>query len=187
MVCQACGTPVAEGVHFCSKCGAQVVAAQPVYSQPPTPPMYGQPPMPMYMSRVQRNLQTLGILWCILGVYRVVTGLFGIFFLRAFTTHNFGDDAWMFGGRFHRPAPPMWIGELWPLIALATVVLAALALATGFGLLNRRPWGRTIAIIAAIVAIVKFSVLGAALGIYTLWVLAPGASGLEYDAIADRS
>src|ERR1700761_595793 len=111
MVCQACGTPVAEGVHFCSKCGAQVVATQPVHAQPPT---YPQPPIPMFMSRVQRNLQTLGILWCVLGVYRVVTGLFGIFFLRAFTTHNFGDDAWMFGGRFHRPAPPMWIGELWP-------------------------------------------------------------------------
>jgi hypothetical protein len=43
-----------------------------------------------------------------------------------------------------------------------------------------------VAIIAAIFALIKFP-LGTALGIYTLWVLAPGASGLEYDAIADRS
>jgi hypothetical protein len=183
MVCQACGTPVVESVHFCSKCGAQVVATQPVYAQPPG---YPQPPMPMYLPRVQRNLQTLGIMWCILGVYRVVTGLIGIIFLRAFTTHNFGDDAWMFGGRFHGPMPPMWIGGLWPLIAVATVFAAALALAAGFGLLNRRPWGRIVAIIAAILALLKFP-FGTALGIYTLWVLAPGASGLEYDAIADRS
>jgi zinc-ribbon domain len=183
MVCQACGTPVVESVHFCSKCGAQVVATQPVYAQPPA---YPQPPMPMYLPRVQRNLQTLGIMWCILGVYRVVTGLIGIIFLRAFTTHNFGDDAWMFGGRFHGPLPPMWIGGLWPLIAVATVFAAALALAAGFGLLNRRPWGRIVAIIAAILALLKFP-FGTALGIYTLWVLAPGASGLEYDAIADRS
>jgi hypothetical protein len=28
---------------------------------------------------------------------------------------------------------------------------------------------------------------GTALGIYTLWVLAPMASGMEYDAIADRN
>lgn len=176
MVCQACGTPVAEGVHFCSKCGAQVVAAQ---------PMYAQPPILMYLPRVQRNLQTLGILWCVLGVYRVVTGLIGVIFLRAFTTHNFGDS-WMFGGRFHGPFPPMWFGGLWPVIAVATVFTAALALVAGYGLLNRRPWGRIVAIIAAILALLKFPI-GTALGIYTLWVLAPGASGLEYDAIADRS
>jgi len=74
MVCQACGTQVAEGVPFCSKCGAQVTPAQPVYAA------YAQPPMPMYMSRVQRHLQTLGILWCVFGVYRVIGGLIGMFF-----------------------------------------------------------------------------------------------------------
>ncbi len=72
------------------------------------------------------------------------------------------------------------------MIAIATVVAAALALVTGFSLLTRRPWGRVLAIVAAILALLKFP-LGTALGIYTLWVLAPGASGLEYDAIADRS
>jgi hypothetical protein len=177
MVCQACGTPLAEGVHFCSKCG-QVVASQPVYSRPP---------MPMYLPRVQRNLQTVGVLWCVLGVYRVVSGLIGMVFLRAFTTHNFGDDSWMFGRHWHGPITPMWMGDLWPVIAIVTVCAAALALVTGYSLLTRRPWGRTLAIIVSILALVKFSIFGAALGIYTLWVLAPGASGLEYDAIADRS
>ena len=177
MVCQACGTPVGEGVHFCPKCGAQVVMAQ---------PMYAQPPMPMYLPRVQRNLQTLGILWCVLGVYRVINGLIGVIFLRAFTTHNFGNDAWIFGGRFHGAFPPMWMAGLWPMIAFATVFAAAVALVAGYGLLNRRPWGRIVAIVAAILALIKFP-LGTALGIYTLWVLAPGASGLEYDALADRS
>jgi hypothetical protein len=177
MVCQACGTPIAEGVHFCSKCGAQIAMAQ---------PMYAQPPMAMFLPRVQRNLQTLGILWCVLGVYRVISGLIGIIFLRAFTTHNFGNDAWMFGGRFHGAFPPMWMAGLWPVIAVTTIFAAVLALAAGYGLLNRRPWGRIVAIIAAILALIKFP-LGTALGIYTLWVLGPGASGLEYDAIADRS
>jgi hypothetical protein len=142
--------------------------------------------MPMYIPRVQRNLQTLGILWCVLGVYRVVAGLFGIIFLRAFTTHNFGDDAWMFGGRWHGPFPPMWFSGLWPLVAGATIFTAALALIAGYGLLQRRPWGRVVAIIAAILALIKIP-FGTALGIYTLWALAPGASGLEYDSIADRS
>lgn len=177
MVCQACGTQVAEGLHFCSKCGAQVVAARPAYVQPP---------IPIFMSRVQRHLQTLGILWCIFGVYRVVSGLIGIIFLRAFTTHNFGDDRWMFGNHWHAPFTPMWIGGLWPIIAVATVCTAALALLSGYSLLTRRPWGRILAIIAAILALLKFP-FGTALGIYTLWALAPGASGFEYDAVADRS
>jgi hypothetical protein len=177
MVCQACGTPVAEGVHFCSKCGSQVIAAQQVYARPP---------MPMYLPRVQRHLQTLGILWCVFGVLRVIGGLVGMIFLRAMTTHNFGDDAWMFGGRWHGPFAPMWIGSLWPVIAVTAVFAAALALIAGYGLLNRRPWGRVVAIIAGVLALIKFPI-GMALGIYTLWVLASGASGLEYDAIADRS
>ena len=177
MVCQACGTPIAQGVHFCSKCGAQVGTPQ---------PMYAQPPMPMYLPRVHRHLQTLGILWCVLGVYRVVSGLMAMIFFRALTTHNFGNDAWMFGGRFHGALPPMWMAGFWPLIAIGSIFTAALALVAGYGLLNRAPLGRTVGIIAAIFALIKFPI-GTALGIYTLWVLAPGASGLEYDAIADRS
>jgi hypothetical protein len=142
--------------------------------------------MPIYLPRVQRNLQTLGILWCVLGAYRVVAGLIGMIFFRAFATHNFGNDAWMFGGRFHGGFPTMWMAGLWPVIAVATIFGAALAVVAGYGLLNRRPWGRIVAIIAAVLALIKFPI-GTALGIYTLWALAPGASGLEYDAIADRS
>jgi hypothetical protein len=140
----------------------------------------------MYLPRVQRNLQTMGILWCVLGAYRILSGLIGIAFLRAFTTHNFGDDGWMFGNHWHGAFGPTWMGNLWPLVAVTAIFSAALALTAGFGLLNRRPWGRIVAIIAAVLALLKFP-LGTALGIYTLWVLAPGASGLEYDAIADRS
>ena len=80
----------------------------------------------------------------------------------------------------------MWFGSLWPIVAVATVFTAALALIAGYGLLQRKPWGRVVAIVAAVLALIKFP-FGTALGIYTLWVLAPGASGLEYDSIADRT
>jgi hypothetical protein len=180
MVCQACGTSIGEGVHFCPRCGAQVTATQPAYRG------YPQPPMPMYIPRVQRNLQTLGILWCVLGVYRAVSGLVGVIFLKAFTTHHFGDDAWLFGGRWHGPMMPIWFSGLWPVVAVTTILAAAMALIAAYGLLQRRPWGRVVAIIAAILALLKIP-FGTALGIYTLWVLAPSASGLEYDSIADRS
>jgi hypothetical protein len=191
MVCQACGSQVGEGVHFCSKCGAQVVSSQPAYSQPPnsTQPAYSgyaQPPMPLLVTRVQRHLQTLGILWCVFAAYRIIGGVIGMFFLRMFTLRGFGGGDWPFSDRYHSMFGPSWLGSLMPVIAVYTVVMAALALLVGYSLLTRRPWGRTLAVVVGIMTLFK-PILGTALGIYTLWALAPGASGLEYDSIADRS
>ena len=73
MVCQACGFAIGEGVHFCPRCGAQVVAAQPMAGQP----VYANyPPAQMYrpVPRVHRNLQLLGILWCAFGALRLLSG-----------------------------------------------------------------------------------------------------------------
>lgn len=180
MVCQACGSPAVEGVHFCSRCGAQLTPAQPVYVAP-------LQPLNLPLPRVQRHLQALGILWCVFGVYRVAGGLFGIFVLRVMTLRNFGGG-WPFGshlgGSFsHGPA---WLGALFPFIAAYTIVAVALSLLVGYSLLTRQPWGRTLAIVVGILILLK-PILGTALGIYTLWVLAPSTSALEYDAIADRS
>jgi hypothetical protein len=180
MVCQACGAPVVEQVHFCPKCGVQMVAAQPTYAA------YPPPPMRMQVPRVQRNLQILGILWCAFGVYRVIGGLVGMFFLRAVTMGGFGSDGWPFGGHMGGPFGSTWMASLVPFIAVYTAVTAALALLVGYSLLTRRPWGRTLAIVVGILTLLK-PLLGSALGIYTLWVMAPSASGEEYDAIADRS
>ena len=181
MVCQACGAAIAEGVHFCSRCGAQVVATPPMYQA------YQQPPMPLYVPvpRVPRHLQSLGVLWCLFGVYRIVGGLFGMFFFRVATIHTRFGSEWPFGpmgGSFG----PQWMNAMLPLIATAVAISAGLALLVGYSLLTRRPWGRTLAIIVAILSLLKIP-FGTALGIYTLWVLAPADSGAEYDSIADRT
>jgi ABC-type glycerol-3-phosphate transport system permease component len=179
MVCQACGAPVAEQVHFCPKCGVQMVAAQPTYAAYPPAPIHTQVP------RVQRNLQALGILWCVFGAYRVISGLIGMFFLRAVSIGGFGAG-WPFDGHVGGTFGPAWMTSLLPVIAVYTVITAALALLVGYSLLTRRPWGRTLAIVVGILTLLK-PLLGTALGIYTLWVLAPSVSGYEYDAIADRA
>src|SRR3984885_11401659 len=111
MVCQACGTLVVESFHYCQKWGAKVIP--PI--QQPQPPMYAgypQPPVPMYIPRVQRNLQVMGILWCVLGGYRIASGLFAITFLRALSTHNFGNDGWVFGRHWGGTFNPLWMGNL---------------------------------------------------------------------------
>jgi hypothetical protein len=189
MACTACGTPVAAGVNFCPRCGAQtaVPAAygdQPVYAAPgyPPPPIYANPYMPR--PRVQRHLQTLGILWYVYAAYRGMAGLIGVFALNFMARSHFGDG-WPMGHGFFSGAPS-WMAALAPVIAVYTVVTVALAIFTGFSLLNRKPWGRTLGIVVAILALLK-PVMGTALGIYTLWVLAPEASGMEYDAMTDRT
>ena len=181
MVCQACGNSVEAGVRFCPKCGAQIAAVPPpsAYAPPHTQPY---PQMMAPRPRVQRNLQTLGILWCIFGAYRVVSGLIAIFILRVATFHNFGNAGWQWGGH----VSPMWMGVLIPIITLVSILTAFLAFLVGFGLLRRQSWARVLGIVVAILALLKFPV-GTALGIYTLWVLVPSESAMEYEAIADRS
>src|ERR1035437_10738196 len=82
MVCQACGNLV-QGT-FCSRGGAQVVA-------PPVPPapMYGVPAAMMAASRVHRHVQTLGILWCVYGAYRAITGIVAGLFLTGMSSGAF--------------------------------------------------------------------------------------------------
>lgn len=175
MVCPACGAEIAQDVRFCSKCGVQA----------PIPPAYPAYPPAAYVSRVRRHLQTLGILWCVYGVYRLVRGLIAMTFLRAFTLHAFGGG-WPFWSYYHGPSPAPWMHVLVPVIAAIAVVWTVLALLVGYALLTRKPWGRVLAIVLAILSLIKIP-FGTALGIYTLWVLAPGVSGMEYEEIADRS
>lgn len=200
MVCQVCGSEVTGAdVRFCPRCGAQIIA-QPAAPQPsaqgaapaPRPPTQqyaGYQPYPPYppmvvVPRVHRHLQTLGTLWCVYGIYRVLTGFFGMFFLRAFAGRHWGG--WDGGpwGNWGMHGPP-WMAFL-PVIITVAVVMASLSLVVGYGLLTRRSWARIFAIVLAVFALFKIP-FGTALGIYTLWVLAPTASAMEYDAIADHS
>lgn len=181
MVCASCGTNTTSVGRFCPHCGAHFVA-QPLTSTPyPTPTPY----MPRFLSRVRENLQTLGVLWVAYGVLRLLTGFVGMFFLRAFAfrPHRF-DFRPHYISIFHTGFPGA--GGLLPFVGTATVVGVTVALFAGFSLLNRKPWGRTLGIVAGILALFTFPV-GTALGIYTLWVLAPTQSGFEYDSVADRS
>jgi hypothetical protein len=59
------------------------------------------------------------------------------------------------------------------------IAMAVTGFLVGFGLLERRPWARSLAIVLAVIALLH-PLLGTALGIYTLWVLLPAESEEEY-------
>lgn len=184
MFCPTCGATV-EG-SFCSRCGAPVQAAS---AQTPPP---GYPPQPVppihpayhhfYTPRVASHIQTLSILWLVYAGYLVLTGVVAALFLMGISAHGF--MAWAVPNS-NIPFAPMasFMGIIAGFVLGATIIGAILAVITGLALLNRRPWGRIFALITGVLALIKFPA-GTALGIYTLWVLAPGTSGPEYEAIA---
>ena len=59
------------------------------------------------------------------------------------------------------------------------VTSGAVGFVAGWGLLNREPWGRVLALVLGFIALIHVP-LGTALGIYTLWVLLPANAEDEY-------
>jgi hypothetical protein len=66
------------------------------------------------------------------------------------------------------------------------LAIAAMGFFTGWGLLQREAWARTVALVVGFVALLRIP-LGTALGIYTLWVLLPSQSNEEYAAMAQAA
>lgn len=172
MVCPACGGPV-QGA-FCARCGTPLR----------TPPPYPAPPPFAYVPRVPRHLQALGVLWCVYGAYRAARGTFAALFLMGIATHGI-FRAW--GSPRVFPFLPWdpWMAGAATFLAAISLVGAVASFAVGFSLLQRKTWGRLLAIAMGILVLIRIP-LGTALGIYTLWVLAPAASALEYDALTNR-
>jgi hypothetical protein len=135
----------------------------------------------MAYDRVSRNIHGLGILWLVYAGLRIFSGLFGVLFLHGLFGRHFGNTDFNLGWS---PFGSMWLASLWPMALFSLLTSVCCILLTGYALLTRQPWGRIFAIVFGILALIHLP-LGTALGIYTLWVLAPGISGYEYAALAD--
>jgi hypothetical protein len=68
-------------------------------------------------------------------------------------------------------------------LGIYLAITAVIGLLVGWGLLDRQPWARMFAIIVGCLKLIDFP-LGTALGIYTLWVLAPQGADAEYQRLA---
>ena len=173
MNCSACGNPLLPDARFCPRCGSQTFFQQQPGSAYPQPPMV--------YDRVSRNIQGLGILWLVYAGLRTFSGLFGVLILHGLFGSHFGNSDFNLGWS---PFGSMWLASLWHMALFSLLTSVCCILLTGYALLTRQPWGRIFAIIFGILALIHLP-LGTALGIYTLWVLAPGVSGDEYAALAD--
>jgi hypothetical protein len=176
MYCSACGFALAQGQAVCPQCGRPVPAPFPT-SGPPIPGFESQ------LLSYSNQLRALSIVWFVYAGLTLLFGFIGLAFAKAILLHHFGST-WMHGPwESGTGIPNSWI----PLIALrfASVFLvgrAALAIAAGWGLYERAPWGRIIAVIAAVLCLLKFP-LGTALGIWTLVMLLGYRNSTLYDRL----
>jgi hypothetical protein len=139
------------GQQYCSRCGKQAGAA---------------PLMPPARSRLAGHIRLLGILWLAVSAFRLLPGLLFLF------------------------AGPFWIGfvpaevramvfGLVGIFGAFFLIGALLGFAAGWGLLERKPWSRTLTIVLGVFSLFDVPI-GTALGIYTLWVLLPAKTEEEF-------
>jgi len=168
MYCSGCGQPIVPNQAACANCGR------------PHSPFNAQfaPAAFVRYTRVHRHIQTLAILWLAFSLLGVLAWLAAMPFLAFLFGH--GGHGFHPGDNFHLPMSLSW---LLPVVTIAVYLRAILGALTGIALLRRERWGRTLALVVAILSLLKFP-FGTALGIYTLWVLVPTQSAQEYELVA---
>jgi hypothetical protein len=158
MYCSGCGQVLAPGQEFCHQCGRP--AAAPVATVPGG--------LAFQLNSYAGKVRTLSIVWLIYAALSLVTGICGLAFAGTFFTGHFGP--WM-NGPWGDSLPPQWFGPaILRFVWVAIAVRAGLAAVAAWGLYEHAQWGRIVAIVAAVLCLLRFP-LGTALGIWTLVVL----------------
>ena len=153
MFCDRCGTALQQFQRFCPSCGKGV----------------GAVPLMPAESRIAGHVRLLGIFWLAISAFRLLPGMFLVSIFHS-------------GFPFFAGVPGFVHGILRSVGGLL-LVGAVLGIVAGWGLLERQPWARMLAIVLGCFSLLDMP-FGTALGIYTLWVLLPAASEEEYRRIA---
>lgn len=182
MFCEGCGHQLRDDAQFCSSCGKHLALA-PMASPHPSAMAVAMPD-----GRVSHHLKILASLWLVYGLLRLMETFWIFFigraFLPSFVDGIVANGPWGRGGPFTSgfPLDRLVSGGLM-FAGFWVAAFAVLELVTAWGLLERRPWARILALVLGFLALLRFP-FGTALGIYTLWVLLPEPAGQEYQRLA---
>jgi amino acid transporter len=164
MFCDGCGTAVQPGQTFCSKCGKQILGR------------IAPQPLP---GRVQRHVHLLAILWLAFSAFNTLGGLVLLVLGNALFPHlhemkDVPPDV-----------PAGFLTALFTTLGIIVLAKAVFGFLVGWGLLQREPWARMLALILAFISLFTNIPLGTAIGVYTMWVLLPAWSEQEYEALVE--
>ena len=155
MLCDRCGTRLNDTQTFCVSCGKAA----------------GTVPLMPARGRIGGHIRLLGILWLALSAFRLLPGLL----LMAMFRHGTFD--------FLPPDVPFFVHHIIRGAGVMILASAITGILAGWGLLDRQPWARMLAIVLGCFNLIDMP-FGTALGVYTLWVLLPAKSEEEYRQIA---
>jgi hypothetical protein len=129
--------------------------------------------------RVQGHVHLLGIMWLAISAFNAVGGV--VLYILANTLfahmHELGAPE----------APTAFLRPLLSVIGIFVLAKAAVGFVAGWGLLQREPWARIVALVLSFISLFNIP-FGTAIGVYTMWVLLPSQSQAEYDTLAsDRA
>jgi hypothetical protein len=79
-------------------------------------------------------------------------------------------------------APTAFLRPLLSVLGIFVLAKAACGFIAGWGLMQREPWARVIALVLGFISLFNVP-FGTAVGVYTLWVLLPAQSQEEYDSM----
>jgi hypothetical protein len=157
MFCDACGTQLQASQKFCSGCGRAVTAGFPLSPQ---------------RGRIQEHVRLLAIFWFAYAAFEAIGGL--VLLVLAHTLFpRLAEIAPMRGPQ------GAFLHVLFTVLGIFVLAKAAAGVFAAWGLLEREPWGRILALVLVFLALLNVP-LGTALGVYTLWVLLPAESEAEY-------
>ena len=154
MFCHFCGSQLQGGAAFCPSCGKTVASA-------PLMPARG---------RIAGHVRLLGILWLAMSAVHLIPGVFLLAFFGRMTP-------------FLPSGVPYFVPVMMQTLGWLFLAGSVLGLIAGWGLLDRQPWARMLAIVMGVINLIHLP-FGTALGIYTLWVLLPAQSEQEYRNVA---
>ena len=155
MFCDQCGAQLDMSQQFCSRCGKEIRG---VVSFP------GR-----QKGRVAAHIRMLGILWLALSAFDAVSGVVCLILANSIFSVRGPEGV------------PEFLHPLMTAIGIFSLVKAAVGFCAGWGLLNRQPWARMLAVVVGVVSLFFHFPFGTALGIYTLWVLLPAGADEEYE------
>jgi hypothetical protein len=154
MFCDRCGAKLENSQNFCPNCGK----------------VLGTVPLMPARGRIAGHVRLLAIFWLALSAFRLLPG---VFILAMFGPHS----------GILPPEVPIFVHGLIQAIGTLFLISAALGIITAWGLLERQPWARMLAIVFGCFSLLDMP-FGTALGVYTLWVLLPAKSEEEYHQMA---
>lgn len=160
MFCHHCGQAIQANYQYCSGCGAQLPAAG-VVAEP---------------SRMQGHVRILAIVYVIyslLGLIGSVGLLAALTAIGAFLSRVLGVT----------PGVDRLLQGLIGSLGLLMVLESVAGLIAGFGLMQYRPWARTLTILLSVINLLHIP-FGTAIGLYGLWVLISAEGERHYRQMA---